>query len=88
MRIDVPILFFSTQDDKRRFTYPYNESETGPNVHEPQHKLQRLVEDPLYWREQDPEFRAYVDNGFKAVYGTTPPRPTPPGARSIRPRSP
>jgi len=49
--------------------YPYDERETEPGVHEQQHKLQRLVEDPLYWREQDPEFRSYVDGGFKAVYG-------------------
>lgn len=50
--------------------YPYDEAEPESAVHEQQHGLQRLVEDPLYWREQDPEFRAYVDNGFKAVYGT------------------
>jgi soluble lytic murein transglycosylase-like protein len=49
--------------------YPYPESEVETDPREQQHKLQRLVEDPLYWREQDPEFRSYVDNGFKAVYG-------------------
>ena len=49
--------------------YPYDESETESSVHKPQHKLQRLVEDPPYWREQDPEFRSYIDNGFKSAYG-------------------
>lgn len=49
--------------------YPYDENETETGTHEKQHALQRLVEDPLYWREQDTEFRAYVDNGFKSIYG-------------------
>jgi hypothetical protein len=68
--------------------YPYDESEADSNVREPPHKLQRLVADPLYRREQDPEFRSYVDMGSSPSTATTPPRPTPPGARSIRPRSP
>ncbi|MCW5771776.1 MAG: cell wall hydrolase [Rhodospirillaceae bacterium] len=35
----------------------------------PDMALDRMVRDPLYWREQDPEFRSYVDDSFKAVYG-------------------
>ncbi len=49
--------------------YPYDETDPDSGVHEKQHALQRLIEDPLYWREQDPEFRSYVDNSFKSVYG-------------------
>ena len=63
------ILFFSTQDDKRPAMYPYDETDAESGAHEKQHALGRLVEAPLYWREQDPEFRSYVENGFKAVYG-------------------
>lgn len=43
--------------------YPYDESESENGAHERQRALQRLVEDPLYWREQDPEFRAYAALG-------------------------
>ncbi len=49
--------------------YPYDELDPESGAHEQQRALERLVEDPLYWREQDPEFRSYVENGFKTVYG-------------------
>lgn len=48
---------------------PYDETDPGNDVQEKQRALLRLVEDPLFWREQDPEFRRYVENGFKSVYG-------------------
>ena len=31
--------------------------------------LNRMIEDRLYWQPQDPEFRDYVGNSFKSVYG-------------------
>lgn len=48
--------------------YPYDDDEFGqlPN---PGDALKKFVDDPLYWREQDPEFRHYVDQSFKTVYG-------------------
>jgi len=49
--------------------YPYGETDAAAAATDKQDALQRLVQDPLYWREQDPEFRSYVDNGFKSVYG-------------------
>src|SRR5215208_1046660 len=60
---------FQPKDDSRHPMYPYDETEAESGAGKRQHALQRLVEDPLYWREQDPEFRAYVDNGFKSIYG-------------------
>jgi hypothetical protein len=35
--------------------YPYDETDPEGGLHA-QRALGRLVEDPLYWREQDPEF--------------------------------
>ena len=50
--------------------YPYSEDERANDDSET--ALNRMVEDRLYWQEWDPEFRGYVDNSFKSVYGNGP----------------
>jgi hypothetical protein len=48
--------------------YPYDDDEVG-QIPNPGDALKKFVDDPLYWREQDLEFRHYVDQGFKTVFG-------------------
>lgn len=49
--------------------YPLFEDETEDSIPKPEAALNRMVEDRLYWGEQDPEFRSYVDDSFESVYG-------------------